>query len=153
MAYYPQFPTFYAFPVPCPGPEFYAMYPVAMPVSGTNMMLYDQQQMDNFQPYIRPNRKSFDLRKISNVTIPNWYSFEMFPKNLEIFFFLSKKDSGIYSTSNPSSRKTSNTSTTSVTSVGEESVLDEEMFEKPDDYLSAEIVQQVKIRNLSFPRN
>jgi len=56
MSYYPQFPTFYAYPVPCPIQDFYTIYPLGLP---TNPMMFDP-----FRPSQEP---LVDLRKISLV--------------------------------------------------------------------------------------
>lgn len=71
--------------------------------------------------------------------------FTIFPNvNCRLAF----QDSGIYDSSNPSSRKTSNSSTVSATTISEEpgleDVLEEGPFEEPDDELATQISSQVK---------
>jgi hypothetical protein len=47
MAYYPQYPAFYAYPVPYPSQEFYAMYPPA-PINPSGHVYYQGSILQSF---------------------------------------------------------------------------------------------------------
>lgn len=123
MAFYPQFPQMYAYPIPFPNQEFYAMYPNGPPNGGSmdqGPVFYE----NNNNNYPGKNKPGYNNRKEST-------------------------DSGISDYSVLSSRKTSSTSTISNASIMEESTLDdvkEELppMEAPDDELCESIVQQVE---------
>ena len=138
MAFYPQFPAIYAYPMPFPNQEFYAMYPPgpdgqAHPGAP---MYYDHPphhqggkgpQHGGPQQQGPAGKQGFGNRKDS-------------------------ADSGISDFSNFSSRKVSSTSTISNASIMEETssptaleeVKEETPFEEPDDDLCEKIAQQVE---------
>jgi hypothetical protein len=125
MAFYPQFPGFYAHPMYFPNQDFYAMYhPNAI---DSNQAFYQDNNNNNngggHHHHYKFNKPGYNNRKIS-------------------------QDSGISDFSSVASRKTSNISSVSI---AEEPSLDEEEekeaetpLEIPSDDMCEEIVQQVE---------
>jgi len=122
MAFYPQFPpaAIYAYPMPFPNQEFYAMYPHGpggQSVEGSTVFYENNNSYNNKKP-------GYNNRKESMLSV----------------------DSAFSEFSSASSRKTSQTSNPSIS---EEPLVDdikEEMppMEEPDDDLCESIVQQVE---------
>jgi hypothetical protein len=145
MAFYPQFPAFYAYPMPYPNQEFYAMYP-PNPVNTGGHVYYQDTTNPTPNPTTTINNNN---NNGNNVGIP--YSNI---KNEKPGYGNRKEsqDSGISDFSS-SSRKVSNSSTISNSSIMEEPGLDDVKeedtpFETPDDDLCVQIVQQVKTSSL-----
>ena len=126
MAFYPhQYPAFYAYPMPFPNQEYFAMYP-PNPVDPTGHVYY--QDSNNNTP--TPNMSAYSQLKLHNDKIGY--------NNRK-----DSQDSGISDFSSMSSRKTSNTSTISNSSIMEDVKEEDAPFETPDDELCIQIVQQV----------
>lgn len=133
MAFYPQFPAIYAYPMPFANQDFYAMYPPGAE-AGNGHVYFDHPGMHGSgSPPGATNigrhghgmqKPGFNNRKEST-------------------------DSGIsdYSNFSANSRKTSNISSVSAHSLEEsllEDVKEETPYEEPDDDLCVQIVQQVE---------
>ena len=136
MAYYPQYPAFYAYPVPFPNQEFYALYPPNP--AGHSGHIYYQDTAGNS-----------NNMNVAASGIP--YNNNM--RAVDKFGYNNRKDSqdsGISELSDGSnSRKVSNSSTISNSSIAEEPGLDDVKEEDapmvvPDDDLCVQIVQQVE---------
>jgi len=101
-----------------------------------------------YPPYVNPNPPMFVAQppglQMQQPTSYHRYEPEKFGYNSR----KDSQDSGIYDSSNPSSRKTSNSSTVSAATISEEpgleDVLEEGPFEEPDEELSAQLALQVE---------
>lgn len=126
MAFYPQFPAIYAYPMPFPNQEFYAMYPGTPGMGGGEgggPVYYEPPPHNNNNTTKGMHKQGYNNRKDS-------------------------ADSGISDFSTLSSRKTSSTSTISNASIMEEpsleDVKEETPMDEPDEELCETIVQQVE---------
>lgn len=130
MAFYPNFPAIYAYPMPFANQEFYAMYPPGSTVDGP---IYFDHPHHAGSPHGRNSmtgnhppsvKHGYNNRKDST-------------------------DSGISDYSSISSRKTSSTSTISNASIMEDQshlddIKEELPFEEPDEDLCEQIARQVE---------
>jgi len=144
MAFYPQFPAFYAYPMPYPSQEFYAMYPPGStgvdgnggsPPGGNGPIYFDGGMMPHSSG---GHKSSFGSSTGGSAHGKVGYN------NRKV-----SSDSGISDFSDFSSRKSSNTSTVSNMSImheesGLDDVKEEEPYEEPDDDLCEKIVAQVE---------
>lgn len=131
MSFYPQYPpaAFYAYPMPYPSQDFYAMYPPTAMDPNAQIYYEPNNNMNVNSPYNNNNQFKFRNDK------PGYNNRK------------DSQDSGI--SDYMSSRKTSNSSTISNASIMEEPTLenvneDEIPFEPPNDELCVQIVQQVE---------
>lgn len=131
MAFYPQFPqaAIYAYPMPFPNQEFYAMYPPGSQAMEGSTVFYENNNYSSKKPGYN-NRKESVQSTDSGLSDNSYAS----------------------SYSSASSRKTSNVSATSASALSnlsiteEDSEAKEEMppMEEPNDDLCEQIVQQVE---------
>ena len=151
MAYYPQYPAFYAYPVPYPNQEFYAMYP-PNPVNHSGHVYYQDTGCPPPTPTANPttttnnnNNNNTNTSSNGGLSYSNIHATEKPGYNSR----KESHDSGISDFSGGSnSRKVSNSSTISNSSIAEEPGLDDVKeedgpMEIPDDDLCVQIVQQV----------
>ena len=99
MAFYPQFPqaAIYAYPMPFPNQEFYAMYPPGSQAMEGSTVFYENNNYSSKKP-------GYNNRKES----------------------VQSTDSGFSDNSYPSSRKTSNVSATSASALSNLSITEED---------------------------
>ena len=102
MAFYPQFPpaAIYAYPMPFPNQEFYAMYPPGSQAMEGSTVFYENNNYSSKKP-------GYNNRKESVQSV----------------------DSGISDYSSASSRKTSNVSATSASALSNLSITEEDSSE------------------------
>ena len=158
MAYYPQYPAFYAYPVPFPNQEFYAMYP-PNPVNHSGHVYYQDTVCPPPAPAANPTTTSTTTNNNNmNVSGNGGLPYSNIRAAAEKPGYNSRKDSqdsGISDFSGGSnSRKSSNSSTISSSSIAEEPGLDDVKeedapMEVPDDDLCVQIVQQVSLVSMS----
>jgi len=157
MAYYPQYPAFYAYPVPFPNQEFYAMYP-PNPVNHSGHVYYQDTVCAPPPPPTPATNPTTANPNTMNVANNGGLPYSNIRASSEKLGYNSRKDSqdsGISDFSGGSnSRKVSNSSTISNSSIAEEPGLDDVKeedapMEIPDDDLCVQIVQQVGRRPLT----
>ncbi len=152
MAFYPQFPAIYAYPMPFPNQDFYAMYPPGSAPDGPVYFDQPASPPPGAGPPVAPHHHHHHPH-------PHHHSHLASGPSPRHHFTASKPgfgnrkdsaDSGISDFSSAAgSRKTSAASTVSVSSsIAEEPSLDEVKeetpYEEPDDDLCEKIVQQVE---------